>query len=88
MVVFSLLVVGCIGLTEVGGLGRCGTCRLNSYSCPGHFGHIELPSPVYHPLFMTNMLNLLRGVCMWCHHFKMAEGEVRPYHTHISLSAG
>ncbi|KAF8753807.1 DNA-directed RNA polymerase subunit beta' [Rhizoctonia solani] len=34
----------------------CGTCRLNSFSCPGHFGHIELPSPVYHPLFMTNML--------------------------------
>ncbi|KAH7338691.1 hypothetical protein B0J17DRAFT_658102 [Rhizoctonia solani] len=63
----------------------CGTCRLNSFSCPGHFGHIELPSPVYHPLFMTNMLNLLRGVCMWCHHFKMAEGEKAKYEAKLLL---
>ncbi|KAG9095159.1 hypothetical protein FRC07_011139, partial [Ceratobasidium sp. 392] len=63
----------------------CGTCRLNSYSCPGHFGHIELPSPVYHPLFMTNMLNLLRSVCMWCHHFKMAKGEKARYEAKLLL---
>ncbi|KEP54180.1 DNA-directed RNA polymerase [Rhizoctonia solani 123E] len=63
----------------------CGTCRLNSFSCPGHFGHIELPSPVYHPLFMTNMLNLLRGVCMWCHQFKMADGEKAKYEAKLVL---
>ncbi|CAE6465127.1 unnamed protein product, partial [Rhizoctonia solani] len=63
----------------------CGTCRLNSFSCPGHFGHIELPSPVYHPLFMTNMLNLMRGVCMWCHQFKMADGEKAKYEAKLTL---
>ncbi|KAF8713719.1 DNA-directed RNA polymerase subunit beta', partial [Rhizoctonia solani] len=63
----------------------CGTCRLNSFSCPGHFGHIELPSPVYHPLFMTNMLNLLRGVCMWCHQFKMSQGEKAKYEAKLVL---
>ncbi|CAE6409455.1 unnamed protein product [Rhizoctonia solani] len=63
----------------------CGTCRLNSFSCPGHFGHIELPSPVYHPLFMTNMLNLLRGVCVWCHQFKMADGEKAKYEAKLTL---
>ncbi|QRW08992.1 DNA-directed RNA polymerase III subunit C5 [Ceratobasidium sp. AG-Ba] len=63
----------------------CGTCRLNSYSCPGHFGHIELPSPVYHPLFMTNMLNLLRSVCMWCHNFKMAQGEKAKFEAKLTL---
>ncbi|KAJ7648491.1 hypothetical protein B0H17DRAFT_1172276 [Mycena rosella] len=38
----------------------CATCRLTFYTCPGHFGHIELPAPVFHPLFMGNMYNLLR----------------------------
>ncbi|EST05564.1 RNA polymerase, alpha subunit [Kalmanozyma brasiliensis GHG001] len=48
----------------------CSTCHLNSYQCPGHFGHIELPSPVFHPLFMGNMFNLLRGTCFYCHRFR------------------
>ncbi|KAG8969893.1 hypothetical protein FRC03_000139 [Tulasnella sp. 419] len=49
----------------------CGTCRLTYFTCPGHFGHIELPAPVYHPLFMTNMLNILRSCCLFCHNLKM-----------------
>lgn len=48
----------------------CSTCHLNSYQCSGHFGHIELPSPVFHPLFMGNMFNLLRGTCFYCHRFR------------------
>ncbi|KAJ9479139.1 DNA-directed RNA polymerase I subunit RPA190 [Pseudozyma hubeiensis] len=48
----------------------CSTCHLNSFQCPGHFGHIELPSPVFHPLFMGNMFNLLRGTCFYCHRFR------------------
>lgn len=31
---------------------QCVTCRQNSTSCPGHFGHIELPVPVYNPLLL------------------------------------
>ncbi|KAF5364049.1 hypothetical protein D9756_000358 [Leucocoprinus leucothites] len=49
----------------------CATCHLTYYTCPGHYGHIELPAPVFHPLFMGNMYNLLRGCCMFCHRFKM-----------------
>lgn len=30
--------------------GRCTTCQLGHNTCPGHFGHIELPVPVYNPL--------------------------------------
>ncbi|KIJ70148.1 hypothetical protein HYDPIDRAFT_78326 [Hydnomerulius pinastri MD-312] len=48
----------------------CATCHLNYFTCPGHYGHIELPAPVYHPLFMTNMYNVLRGTCLFCHRFK------------------
>ena len=29
---------------------RCTTCNLSASHCPGHFGHIELPLPVYNPL--------------------------------------
>ncbi|KII94929.1 hypothetical protein PLICRDRAFT_169633 [Plicaturopsis crispa FD-325 SS-3] len=49
----------------------CATCRLTYYTCPGHFGHIELPAPVFHPLFIVNMFNILRATCMYCHRFKM-----------------
>ncbi|KAF5333685.1 hypothetical protein D9611_002553 [Ephemerocybe angulata] len=49
----------------------CATCHLTYFTCPGHFGHIELPAPVFHPLFMGNTYNLLRGLCMFCHRFKM-----------------
>ncbi|KAG8964710.1 hypothetical protein FRC05_003609 [Tulasnella sp. 425] len=48
----------------------CGTCRMNSFTCPGHFGHIELPSPLFHPLYFADMFRLLGCVCMFCHQFK------------------
>jgi DNA-directed RNA polymerase II subunit RPB1 len=28
---------------------RCATCGENMTECPGHFGHIELAVPVFHP---------------------------------------
>lgn len=27
---------------------KCGTCDENMSECPGHFGHIELATPVFH----------------------------------------
>lgn len=54
----------------------CQTCRMNHFQCPGHFGHIELPQPVFHPLFMTHTYNLLRGSCLFCHRFKIPEYQV------------
>jgi DNA-directed RNA polymerase beta' subunit len=55
---------------------RCKSCHASYDSCPGHFGHIELPAPVFHPLFMVNMFNLLRATCLFCHHFKLKTVEV------------
>ena len=34
---------------------NCGTCSLTDMKCPGHLGHIELPVPVYHPLWMRQL---------------------------------
>lgn len=28
---------------------KCATCGENMTECPGHFGHIELAVPVFHP---------------------------------------
>ncbi|KAF7355507.1 DNA-directed RNA polymerase subunit [Mycena sanguinolenta] len=57
----------------------CATCRLTFYTCPGHFGHIELPAPVFHPLFMGNMYNLLRDTCLFCHRFKVSRPVLAKY---------
>lgn len=53
----------------------CHTCHQGSAFCPGHFGHIELPRPVYHPLFMSHLYVLVRSVCLYCHHFKASRYE-------------
>ncbi|KZS97882.1 beta and beta-prime subunits of DNA dependent RNA-polymerase [Sistotremastrum niveocremeum HHB9708] len=63
----------------------CATCGLNYFTCPGHFGHIELPSPVYHPLFMKQAYNLLRSTCMYCHHFKVGRKIVVKYLAKLRL---
>ncbi|KIY73811.1 beta and beta-prime subunits of DNA dependent RNA-polymerase [Cylindrobasidium torrendii FP15055 ss-10] len=63
----------------------CSTCRLTFFTCPGHYGHIELPAPVFHPLFMTNAYNLLRGVCLFCHHFKMSRTVLAKYTAKLRL---
>ncbi|KAF9226653.1 beta and beta-prime subunits of DNA dependent RNA-polymerase [Gyrodon lividus] len=63
----------------------CATCHLNYFTCPGHYGHIELPSPVYHPLFMTNAYNILRGTCLFCHRFKTRRSVVCKYVAKLRL---
>lgn len=55
---------------------RCSTCHLNTYSCPGHVGHIELPAPVYHVTFMDQVLRLMRARCVYCGHLKLPRAEV------------
>ncbi|KAL4241893.1 DNA-directed RNA polymerase subunit [Abortiporus biennis] len=40
----------------------CSTCRLTYFTCPGHFGHLELASPVFHPLFMGKIFMLCKYV--------------------------
>ncbi|KAF9653451.1 beta and beta-prime subunits of DNA dependent RNA-polymerase [Thelephora ganbajun] len=63
----------------------CKSCHASYDSCPGHFGHIELPAPVFHPLFMVNMFNLLRATCLFCHHFKAKRVEVAKFAAKLRL---
>ncbi|KAK4165088.1 hypothetical protein QBC43DRAFT_42403 [Cladorrhinum sp. PSN259] len=57
----------------------CRTCGLNQAQCPGHPGHIELPVPVYHPVFMDQMYRLLRSQCVYCHRFRLPRREVHRF---------
>lgn len=50
---------------------RCRTCGLGQAQCPGHFGHIELCLPVYNPLTFTQMYQLLRLTCLYCHRLRI-----------------
>mmetsp|Transcript_30246 Transcript_30246/g.32965 ORF Transcript_30246/g.32965 Transcript_30246/m.32965 type:complete len:1790 (+) Transcript_30246:247-5616(+) len=52
---------------------RCKTCDCSFAAgvnkmddCPGHFGHIELATPVYHCGFIDEVVRILRCVCFKC----------------------
>ncbi|CAK7917267.1 DNA-directed RNA polymerase I subunit Rpa190p [[Candida] anglica] len=57
----------------------CTTCGLDEKFCPGHQGHIELPVPVYNPLFFNQMYLYLRSACLYCHQFRLNELEVHRF---------
>ena len=44
----------------------CESCGLEQEGCWGHFGHIDLVRPVYHPSFLPTVLKCLRCVCHIC----------------------
>ncbi|KAI0900380.1 beta and beta-prime subunits of DNA dependent RNA-polymerase [Annulohypoxylon nitens] len=54
----------------------CTTCNLSQPHCPGHVGHIDLPVPVYHPVFMDQVLRLLRAQCQYCFRFRMRRVDI------------
>lgn len=54
----------------------CGTCCQDFNSCPGHFGHVELPLPVYNPLFFDKLFLLIRGSCVLCHTLSCPRGPI------------
>lgn len=56
--------------------GRCGTCGLGSFQCPGHFGHIDLPVPVYNPMTFGQLFSVLRNTCLYCHRFRIGRVKV------------
>ena len=51
---------------------KCATCKGSSstkqgaFDCPGHFGHMELISPVFHPGFLPHLIRILRSICYNC----------------------
>ncbi|KAJ7596384.1 DNA-directed RNA polymerase II, subunit 1 [Mycena floridula] len=45
---------------------KCQTCGEGMAECPGHFGHIELARPVFHPGFIIKVKKILESICVNC----------------------
>lgn len=45
---------------------KCQTCGEGMSECPGHFGHIELARPVFHPGFIVKVKKILESICVVC----------------------
>ncbi|KAH9982072.1 beta and beta-prime subunits of DNA dependent RNA-polymerase [Lactifluus volemus] len=45
---------------------KCQTCGESMSECPGHFGHIELARPVFHPGFIVKVKKILESICVNC----------------------
>jgi DNA-directed RNA polymerase II subunit RPB1 len=45
---------------------KCKSCEQTYINCPGHFGHIELPKPVFNLQFEQWIVKILRCVCIKC----------------------
>ncbi|KAF5361635.1 hypothetical protein D9758_007275 [Tetrapyrgos nigripes] len=45
---------------------KCQTCGEGMAECPGHFGHIELARPVFHPGFIIKVKKILECICVNC----------------------
>ncbi|KAK4209529.1 hypothetical protein QBC37DRAFT_486055 [Rhypophila decipiens] len=65
------------------GNGFCTTCHQTQ--CPGHPGHIDLPVPVYHPVFMDQAYRLLRSLCVYCHKFRVSRRDIHRYSCMLRL---
>ena len=48
--------------------GICTACQRTWTQCSGHFGHFQLPMPVYHIGWVTEVLFWLRKTCAQCGH--------------------
>lgn len=56
----------------------CVTCGKKS-ECPGHYGYIELPEPILHPLLYKSIAMYLNCICKKCHRFLLTEDQVKLY---------
>lgn len=45
---------------------KCQTCGEGMSECPGHFGHVELARPVFHPGFIIKVKKILESICVNC----------------------
>ncbi len=63
----------------------CTTCALRYLGCPGHFGHIELCVPLYHPLLFGKLVELLRSKCLHCHRLTAPPRQLEVYRVKFQL---
>ncbi|XP_026412301.1 DNA-directed RNA polymerase I subunit 1-like [Papaver somniferum] len=57
--------------------GLCGSCGQTYFECSGHCGHIDLAVPVYNPLLVRTLFQLLERTCFFCKHFRIEKEKVQ-----------
>jgi len=55
----------------------CATCHLDNFSCPGHLGYIDLETPLYHPFFLREVVQILNCVCRSCGRLALSSDEIK-----------
>lgn len=56
---------------------ECMTCEGDDLECPGHFGHIQLSQPIFHPGFIKTIFNILKCVCYYCGQLLIEKSSLR-----------
>ncbi|KAE9975891.1 hypothetical protein EG328_002936 [Venturia inaequalis] len=67
-----------LGDPRLGSIDRafqCATCNESMQECPGHFGHIELSTPVFHVGFIRKIQKVLETICNKCGKIKVDESN-------------
>lgn len=50
---------------------ECKSCgKKFGQDCEGHFGHIVLPTPIYHPNYVPDIVRILNRICLKCFELK------------------
>lgn len=62
--------MGIVSLTS-----RCSYC--SQIDCPGHYGIINFKSPIYNPIYISEIASVLRCVCNSCGKLLISEDEIR-----------
>ncbi|KAL8098256.1 DNA-directed RNA polymerase V subunit 1-like [Apium graveolens] len=58
--------------------GKCESCgTAEAGECEGHFGYIELPTPIYHPSHVTELKRLLSLLCLKCLKVKNKKNQTK-----------
>lgn len=53
----------------------CITCNQDYFECPGHFGHIDLNTPIIHPLYVREVSIYLKCVCHNCYRLLVSKEQ-------------
>lgn len=57
----------------------CPTCKLRYPECNGHYGIINLPTPIFNPLYKKTMINIMSVVCHHCGEIKVPPESIANY---------
>lgn len=67
----------------------CNTCGLSGFNCSGHYGHIDLSVPVYHPMLVQVLYQILNKACFQCFHFRLPKAALKLFLAQIeALNCG